>query len=302
MRQAAAPPWLKKRLLYSENLGTMKETLSASGVATVCEESLCPNLNECFSKKQLTFLILGGICTRSCGFCSVEKALPRDVRADEPQKILEAVKKLGLKYVVITSVTRDDLEDGGSSQFAKVITAIKGYSQNIKIEALVPDFKGRDESIKEVLRSQPDIFSHNIETVERLYPVARSNSDYKRSLGLLKMAKDLEPCQLTKSSLMLGLGEREEEVIDTIKDLKGVACDILTIGQYLRPRKENLLSKRLVRPEEFERYVKIGYGLGFKHVSSGPFVRSSYFAETIYESVLQKSEDTNDRCKTAVLG
>lgn len=297
MQDAAVPPWLKKRLVYDESMNTMKEALSASGVATVCEESLCPNLNECFSKKEITFLILGEFCTRSCGFCSVSnspnlKHTPgvcfkgNMVDPDEPRKVADAVDRLSLKYVVITSVTRDDLDDGGAGQFVKVIESVRLVSKHVKIEVLVPDFKGTKSSIKKIAKASADVFGHNIETVRRLYPIARRGADYDRSLSVLRLVKELRQDQITKSSIMVGLGEEEQEVIQTMQNVRSAGCDILTIGQYLRPHKENLPVSRLVRPEEFERYAGIGYDFGFKHVSSGPFVRSSYYAEEGYNTAL----------------
>ncbi len=263
----------------------MKRILSESSIETVCESSLCPNLNECFSQKRATFLILGGTCTRRCGFCSVKKGNPDVVDYNEPARISAIVKKLDLKYVVITSVTRDDLSDGGASHFAKVIESVKSSAGGIKVEVLVPDFRGLEDSIAEVVRTGPDVFGHNIETVKRLYSVARDGSCYDRSLKVLKDAKIINSRQLTKSGMMLGLGEKKEEVIASMEDLRKVACDLLTIGQYLKPRKDNLDVKRFIPPEEFEMYKDIAERLGFKYVSAGPFVRSSYFAEELYEKI-----------------
>ena len=282
-RQTA--PWLKKRLMTTNRPYETDGALLAAGVNTVCKAGLCPNLNECFAKKHVTFLILGNACTRSCGFCSVEKSDPLRVDDEEPYRVLETVKTLGLSYVVITSVTRDDLEDGGAEQFAKTARLIKGFSKEIGIEVLVPDFKGNRDSIEKALAGCPDVFAHNIETVRRLYGVVRNAADYARSLGVLKIAKELQPGQITKSGIMLGLGETEAEIIDTLSDLRAAGCDILTMGQYLRPGPDNIPVKRFVEPSEFERYRTIAEGLGFKAVASGPFVRSSYLAEETYKKL-----------------
>lgn len=280
------PAWLSKRLVVNDNISDMKEALSDTNVNTVCESSLCPNLNECFSRRFATFLILGSHCTRFCGFCSVEKSPPEDVDRGEPGRILDIVKRIGLKYVIITSVTRDDLPDGGSGQFAKVIDLIKEFSCGIRIEVLVPDFKGKVSAIERVVKAGPDIFGHNIETVERLYPVARYGADYKRSLHILRMAGNMAGRHLVKSGIVLGLGETDAEVCDTMSDIRDSGCDILTIGQYLRPRQTNMPVSRFLEPGEFERYKELGAVLGFKCVASGPFVRSSYLAEEIYKNIL----------------
>ena len=279
------PQWLKKRLIINDNLFGMKRILAEYSINTVCESSLCPNLNECFSRKWATFLILGEICSRACTFCSVRHDLPGKIDSAEPEKISNIVKRLDLRYVVITSVTRDDLYDGGSGQFVKVVEAIRDLSKDVRIELLVPDFVGKRAAIERVIKIGPDIFGHNIETVQRLYSVAKAGSDYYRSLGLLRMAKGIDSNQLTKSGIMVGLGETEEEVIKAMKDLRRAQCDILTIGQYLRPGKYNPAVKEFITPEEFKKYKIIGEELGFKLVSSGPFVRSSYFAEEIYNRI-----------------
>jgi len=278
------PDWLKKRLIFSDEIFRTKETLKELSVLTVCESSLCPNLNECFSKAHATFLILGSSCTRACGFCSVDKGLPQAPDPDEPQRIAEAVTRLGLKFVVVTSVTRDDLPDGGASQFVKVVEAIRRVSGDIKLEVLVPDFNGNEGAVCEVLSARPDVFAHNIETVQRLYPLTRSGSSYTGSLRLLKKAKRFDLETITKSGIMVGLGETDKEVFDTILDLRRHGCDILTIGQYLRPKTANLPVARFVTPEQFNEYREFAHSLGFKHVSAGPFVRSSYYAEEMLES------------------
>ena len=280
------PPWLKKRLSISGNISYVKRLLSAASVNTVCEESLCPNMTECYSKKFLTFLILGRACSRACGFCSVGGAAPEAIDPEEPGRIVRVISELGLKYVIITSVTRDDLEDGGAGQFANVIKAVRGYSGNLIIEALVPDFKGDAAPIRKVLDACPDIFGHNIETVKRLYRTARSNADYDRSLQVLRLAKDTDFGVNVKSGMMVGLGETRDEVIETMNDLKAAGCDLLTIGQYLSPGRRNLKVERFVSPSEFSEYRRIGKDMGFRHVAAGPFVRSSYMAEEGYEEAI----------------
>lgn len=290
MREAV-PSWAKKKLVVTDRLSEMKSILSHFSINTVCESSLCPNLSECFSKNHATFLILGKSCTRKCAFCSVGKDTPGTIDDDEPARISAITSELGLKYVVITSVTRDDLEDGGAGQFSKVTGAIRRV-KDIRVEVLVPDFRGRRPSVELIMRARPDVFGHNIETVKRLYPRARRGSDYYRSLNILRMAKDFERATLTKSGIMVGLGEAESEIVDAMRDLKDKArCDILTIGQYLRPGKDNLKVERFISPLEFERYEQIGNELGFKFVASGPFVRSSYNAFEIFKKVTEGSND-----------
>ncbi len=284
------PPWLKKRLIQNSALADTRKILSEERIHTVCESSICPNQNECFANSQATFLLLGDICTRGCAFCSAKRGSAKGViDEDEPRRILDAVRRLGLRYVVITSVTRDDLEDGGADHFAKTICLIKKYSQSIKIEVLIPDFKGDRKAIERVTEAGPDVFGHNIETVERLYKRARAGADYNRSLELLRYVKEIKPLQLTKSSIMAGLGEEAGEVFSAMKDLREAYCDILTIGQYLRPRQDNMPVSKYVTPREFGRYKEMALKLGFKHVLSGPFVRSSYLAEEAYRFVTRKS-------------
>jgi len=276
------PPWLKKRLVTGPQSVKTGEILSALGLNTVCEASACPNLNECFSNVHATFLILGRSCTRRCLFCSVERGLPQAPDESEPHRIRDAASRLNLDHVVITSVTRDDLDDGGAGQFVRVIDAVRAFRPTITIEVLVPDFQGNMNSIGMVLSAKPDIFSHNIETIGSLYPSVRQGADYERSLGILRRAKSRSKNQITKSGIMVGLGENEKEVLETITDIAWCGCDILTIGQYLRPKKANLPVRRYVLPEEFERYREFAVDLGFKYVASGPFIRSSYRAEEAY--------------------
>lgn len=282
MQISNARPWLKKRLLFDEAVFETKRLLESYALNTVCESGLCPNLNECFSRAHATFLILGNGCTRSCAFCSVSREAPGEIDRDEPNRIASAVKRLGLKYVVITSVTRDDLDDGGAEQFSETLKAIKGFTKGVKTEVLVPDFRGSRGSVEKIVLEYPEVFSHNIETVRRLYPFVRRGSDYERSLDVLRFAKEISPVQITKSSVMIGLGEDRDEVTAAMKDLRQAGCDILNIGQYLRPGNKNIEVKRYIDPEEFIYYKKAGEDMGFGHVSAATFVRSSYLAEEGY--------------------
>lgn len=283
MTNLRKPPWLKKRIPPFQDIQKVRSILEETELHTVCEEARCPNLGECFTEGTATILILGRICTRNCGFCAVENGLPAPLNGAEPEHVAQAVKRMGLRYVVITSVTRDDLPDGGASHFARTIQAIRTTDQRIKIEVLVPDFKGDMDSLALVLRERPDVLNHNIETVHRLYSTVRPEANYKRSLDLLKKSKENYPNILTKSGFMLGLGETNEEVLDLLRELREVGCDFLTIGQYLQPHTNRLPVVRYIPPEEFEAYRKIGEGMGFKMVSSGPFVRSSFHASQMFE-------------------
>jgi len=281
--QIERPAWIKKRLVADKAISGIRAILAESGLKTVCGASLCPNQNECLSKGQATFLLLGDACTRSCGFCSVKNGpTAHELDVEEPDRIADAVGKMGLRYVVLTSVTRDDLADGGAGEFAKTVRCVKRIRPEIKVEVLTPDFKGSPDAIRAVVESGPDVFGHNIETVKRLYSAARRGSKYRRSLKLLKYVKKVKGSQLTKSSIMVGLGEDPRDLSSTIRDLKDAGCDILTIGQYLRPLQDNLPVRRYVPPEEFDRYKEMALSAGFKHVLAGPFVRSSYLAEEAY--------------------
>lgn len=244
---------------------------------TVCESAKCPNRSECWSQQTATFMILGNVCTRPCGFCSVPRGKTETVELDEPARVAEAAARLGLSYVVITSVTRDDLPDGGADHFAQCVVAVRERT-GAKVEVLTPDFLGNRAAIHRVIESQPDVFNHNTETVPRLYHRVRRNAEYQRTLDLLKQVKDEAPDMPTKSGLMLGLGETQEEVLQVCADLRAVGCDMLTIGQYLQPTPERLPVERYVPPEEFEEYGRLARGMGFGMVASGPFVRSSYHA------------------------
>jgi lipoic acid synthetase len=280
------PPWLKKRLPPIQDLMKVKSILEETALHTVCEEARCPNLGDCFSNGTATILILGEICTRNCGFCAVQHGLPVALDEAEPERVARAVKRMGLRYVVITSVTRDDLDDGGASHFAKTIQAIRSLDQRIKVEVLVPDFGGESSSLAIVLNEGPDVLNHNIETIPRLYPRVRPQADYIRSLDLLKRSKMEYSRIVIKSGFMLGLGEEKEEVLELMEDLKRVGCSLLTIGQYLQPRPDRLPVLRYVTPEEFEEYRRIGEEMGFRSVSSGPFVRSSFHASRMFEGTL----------------
>ncbi len=281
------PKWSTKRIKLGSSLHKTKGLLRDLRLNTVCESARCPNISDCFSKPTATFMILGDVCSRQCNFCSVEKgaAIPPD--ATEPKRIAEAVKRLGLRHVVITSVTRDDLTDGGAGHFAEVIKEVyktQDVGLKIQIEVLTPDFNGSIDALKKAVSAGPHIFNHNLETVPRLYPIVRPQADYKRSLTVLKNVKEIAPAIFTKSGIMIGFGEEEQEVIDVMRDLRGVGCDFITIGQYLQPRKENLPVYEYIKPEVFERYKEIAEGLGFLRVASGSFVRSSFNAEEMIGS------------------
>jgi lipoic acid synthetase len=283
MKNSRKPPWLKKRLPLPQDIHKVRSILDGTNLHTVCEEARCPNLGDCFSNGTVTLLILGRICTRDCRFCAVEHEIPAPLDEEEPERVAQAVQKMGLRYVVITSVTRDDLPDGGAVQFAKTIRAIRSSDHTIKIEVLVPDFRGDGAALNTVLNEKPDVLNHNVETVPRLYPLVRPQANYRRSLDLLERSKKIDPKILTKSGLMVGLGETEEEVLDLLKDLKEAGCDLLTIGQYLQPRPDRLPVVRYVPPEEFEELRSSGEKMGFKGVASGPFVRSSFHASQMFE-------------------
>ena len=278
------PPWLKKRIPPLRDVEKVRSILNTAGLHTVCEEARCPNLGECFSQGTATFLILGRICTRDCRFCAVERGLPFSPDEDEPEKVAEAVRQMGLQYVVLTSVTRDDLPDGGASHYAKAIRLVRKVDPRIKIEVLIPDFRGQTSSLIQVLEASPDVLNHNIETVRRLYPEVRPQADYGRSLHLLQRSKEEFPHLVTKSGFMLGLGEEKQEVLDLLEDLRTIQCDLVTIGQYLQPRPERLPVKRYIPPEEFDEYKRRGQAMGFRGIAAGPFVRSSYHASELFET------------------
>jgi len=278
------PVWLTQRPPELQVMSTMRTLLEGLNVHTICESAVCPNIGECSSRRTAAFLILGDVCTRHCTFCAVKKGKPRAPDPQEPEHIVAAVDKLGLKYVVITSVTRDDLPDGGAQHFARTIEALYNYNGKIKVEVLVPDFKGSKSALETVLEASPAVFNHNVETVPRLYQEVRPEADYYRSLELLRNAASGVQRLLTKSGIMLGLGENQQEVIDVMVSLRKVGCRILTIGQYLSPSPKHHKIVRFVTPEEFAEYTNIGRELGFASVVSGPFVRSSFFAAETYLS------------------
>ncbi|MGB2697186.1 MAG: lipoyl synthase [Candidatus Zixiibacteriota bacterium] len=280
------PSWLKVEARFDVNYRRMKKLLVQSELRTVCQEARCPNISQCFSQKTATFMILGRICTRTCRFCDVEKGIPKALDSDEPQRVSELVKKLGLEYVVITSVTRDDLKDGGASLFAQTITQIKEKNPKIKVEVLIPDFKGSLESLNVVIQSAPAVLNHNLETVQRFYPDVRPEADYRRSLEVLYNAKRFNRTIVTKSGLMIGLGEDWEEIIQAMRDLRKVDCDLLTMGQYLRPPSSSFEVRKYYHPDEFRKLKIVGKNLGFKNVESAPLVRSSYHAKRQLEKIL----------------
>lgn len=256
----------------------MKNTLSSLGVETVCEQAMCPNMGECFSRNEATFLILGRNCTRRCSFCNIEKSKPLEPDFNEPGRVAQAVKELDLKHVVITSVTRDDLADGGAEIFARTVRRIREKSPQVRIETLIPDFRLSLDALKVVADSKPDIIAHNLETVPSLYKQVRQGADYLGSLSLLLMINKMSPGLKIKSGLMLGLGEKEEEVLLVMQDLRSVGCDFLSIGQYLAPSKQHYPVKAYIAPEQFDYYKEKGRELGFLHIESAPYVRSSYMA------------------------
>jgi lipoic acid synthetase len=274
-----APEWIREKRLRLADLHEVKRVMRAGSLHTVCEEARCPNRGECFARGTATFLLLGNVCTRACGFCDIANGRPLPVDPLEPSRVAAAARRMNLKFVVVTSVDRDDLPDGGAAHFAETIGALRRLAPVAGIEVLTPDFRGRLESVATVVEAGPDVFNHNVETVPRLYARARRGSKIDRSLAVLAEAKRVDPGMTTKSGLMLGLGERPEEVLDLLTRLRAAAVDIVTIGQYLRPSRENLPVEEYVRPEVFDRYREAGERMGFRHVFSGPFVRSSYRAE-----------------------
>ncbi|MBA2133060.1 lipoyl synthase [Capillibacterium thermochitinicola] len=280
------PEWLKIKVQANEEKADVEHLLDELALPTVCKEARCPNLMECYSRRTATFLILGRNCTRHCRFCNVQKGQPEPVASDEPARVAQAVARLQLNHVVVTSVTRDDLPDGGAGQFAAVVTAIRRLNPGVTVEVLIPDFRGDPLALQKVLAVKPDVLNHNIETVPRLYPAVRPEADYRRSLTLLARVKEFAPRILTKSGVMVGLGETEDELTAVMKDLRAAGCDALTIGQYLAPSRAHHRVVAYITPAQFARYERIGRELGFRHVAAGPFVRSSYRAAeafTAYE-------------------
>ncbi|MCA1582835.1 MAG: lipoyl synthase [Acidobacteria bacterium] len=274
-----APDWIREKRMRLSELHGVKDVMRRHDLSTVCEEARCPNRGECFSRRTATFLMLGDVCTRTCGFCDIAHGKPSAVDPLEPYRLATAAREMGLQFVVLTSVDRDDLPDGGAAHFAEAIRALRRLDPAPGIEVLTPDFQGRFTSLATVIEARPDVFNHNVETVPRLYTRVRRGARLDRSLGLLGAARTLDPSITTKSGFMLGLGEREDEVLALLEGLRGAGVDIVTIGQYLQPSRETLRVEEYVRPERFEFYREAGERLGFRHVFSGPFVRSSYRAE-----------------------
>ncbi len=284
------PKWLRVKAPTTAKVRELKSLLREQKLHTVCEEASCPNLTECFSGGTATFMIMGDVCTRRCSFCDVAHGRPLPLDANEPAKLAETVLKLGLRYVVVTSVDRDDLKDGGASHFVGCIQHIRQQSSEVKIEILVPDFRGRVDKALDILSQVPaDVFNHNLETVPRLYPAARPGADYQHSLQLLQKHKQQIKRVPTKSGLMLGLGEEINEVVEVMKDLRAHNVDMLTLGQYLQPSAHHLAVHRYLDPKEFEALKNIGNELGFEHVASGPLVRSSYHADLQAQQALSYS-------------
>jgi len=274
-----APAWIREKALDLSRLHDIKKTMRSRGLHTVCEEARCPNRSECFSRGTATFLLLGDVCTRACGFCDIRNGRPTFDDPAEPAKVADAVAEMGLKYVVLTSVDRDDLPDGGSAHFARTIRAIREMDSSIGVEVLTPDFRGRLESVAEVVAAEPDVFNHNVETVPRLYSTVRRGAKLDRSLRVLASAKKANPGMTTKSGFMVGLGEESAECVDLMRSLREASVDIVTIGQYLRPSRENLPVVEYVEPRQFDQLRTEGEAMGFRQVFAGPFVRSSYRAE-----------------------
>ncbi len=275
------PEWLTVRAPRGEGFESVNKLVAELGLHTVCQSANCPNLGECWNRKTATFMILGDICTRNCQFCAVEKGIPMALDNSEALRVANAVKRLGLRFAVITSVTRDDLIDGGASIFAEVISKIREQSPSCGIEVLIPDFEGNIKALETVVRAGPDVLNHNLETIRRLYSKVRPKADYNRSLEILKISKEFNPSILTKSGIMIGLGETRNEITELLKNLRSVNCDALTVGQYLSPTPKHLPIAKYYPPEEFEEIKKEAKELGFIFVESGPLVRSSYKAHMI---------------------
>ena len=283
------PPWFKKKMPQPGTMKDMMSLLSGLHLHTICENALCPNIGDCFSRGTATFLLLGDTCTRNCTFCAVKKGTPGLVEENEPEHIAEAVRRLGLKYVVLTSVTRDDLADGGAEHFARTIRRLHAEESGPTVEVLVPDFGGDREALVMVAGARPGVINHNLETVPRLYPEVRPMADYRRSVGLLGGAKELDESTVTKSGVMVGLGESKDELYGVMRDLREVGCDLLTIGQYLAPSDEHHPVVRFVPPDEFSEYERVGLEMGFRGVASSPLVRSSFDAAGLYARATRES-------------
>ena len=284
------PEWIKVRLPSNPVFFSTKALVADLRLHTVCESAQCPNRWECWSQGTATFMIAGDRCTRACGFCAVSTAKPFALEADEPQRVAEAVRRMGLKHVVITAVARDDLADGGAAHFARTIAAVRAMDPRIIIEVLVPDFHAKGDCLRTVLDAGPEIFNHNLETVERLTPAVRSRAKYRTSLEVLRRAKELSPATVTKSGVMLGLGEREEELFQAMDDLRAAGCQVLTLGQYLRPSPQHLAVAAYITPERFDHYGGVARAKGFEFVASGPLVRSSYHASDFHPVPLRAAD------------
>jgi lipoyl synthase len=280
------PVWFKQKIPRAGETREVQQLLSKLKLHTVCEGAHCPNIGQCFSSGTATFMIMGDICTRNCTFCAVTKGFPPPLDAEEPQHVAEAVKTLGLNYVVITCVTRDDIPDGGAAHFAATVKALHAAAPELRVEVLVSDFKGDMESVRTVVESGPEVFAHNLETVPRLYPEVRPMAVYQRSLDVLKAAGDMSPGIITKSGIMLGLGEEQAEVVDVLRDLRSAGCELLSLGQYLAPSPQHHPVVRYVTPEEFAEYEQIALQEGFKGVASAPLVRSSFRAAELFDRAM----------------
>jgi lipoic acid synthetase len=288
VRGERKPPWLKVRLRTGPNATELKDLMRSLDLRTVCEEAMCPNIHECWEDREATFLILGDRCTRRCGFCDVMTAKPGPVDHDEPARIAEAVARMGLRFVVLTGVARDDLPDGGAAMWAETVRRVRDAVPDAGIEVLPSDFKGGERDIATVLEAEPDVFAHNLETVRRLHGRVRPAFGYDRSLGVLRTAQRLRPGQVTKSNLILGMGERADEVPHAMRDLVDAGCAILTMGQYLQPTSQHLPVDRWVHPDEFAARAIEGMAMGISHVEAGPLVRSSYHAGTQFQRALDR--------------
>ena len=275
---ASRPDWIKVRISNGKNYRDLRGIMRGLSLHTVCEEAQCPNIGECWENRTATFMILGKVCTRACRFCAVITGRPNGLDTEEPERVAEAVDQMGLRHVVVTSVARDDLPDGGAGIFAETIRAIRRRENVAKVEVLIPDFAGSDDALRKVMEAGPDVLNHNLETVERLQSKVRAKARYARSLRVLERAKELAPGGIVKSGIMLGVGEEWDEIVATMNDLRGVGCDVMTIGQYMRPSPSHLPIARYYQPAEFDQLRDIGMSMGFRHVESGPLVRSSYHA------------------------
>ena len=278
------PPWMKVRMPGGPEYIRLKNLLRESELHTVCEEARCPNIGECWERRSATFMILGDICTRRCHYCAVTTGRPTGLDMGEPDRVARTVHKMALRYCVITSVNRDELPDGGSLIFAMCIRKIRNLAPDCRVEVLIPDYNGSLPALKTTVEARPAVLNHNIESARRIFPKVRPKGDYRRSIDLLARVKDLDPNMPTKSGIIVGMGEEWDEVVETMEDLRSVDCDLLTIGQYLRPSKNHIAIHRFYTPEEFDKLRSLGEAMGFKHVASGPLVRSSYHADDQHDA------------------